>query len=220
MAFFPRAFIAAEPTATFNPLFRLLEDFDSCSRPATRQAVRPHVRVNTPRFNIEEFDTEYELTGEFPGLAQNHLTIEFSDPQTLTIRARSDRKEDSSASAEPDTTITTEKTETTPDVCSISPQQPTVEDEDNEKDSFVDVEKPQSNSAPEAEVKQIPAPKQTQKPKGTFHAYERRLGDYYREFKFQDRVDADTVTASMKYGILSVIVPKAKKYESRKVTIN
>jgi HSP20 family protein len=222
MSFFPRAFIAAESTAASNPLFRLLEDLDSCSRPVTRHTARPCVRVNTPRFNIEEFEAQYELTGEFPGFDHSSLNIEFSDPQTLTIRARTDLEEELSAPAQSGTATTAEPTDATAEVCSASPHQPTVEDEDNEKDTFVDVEKPQMNSPTTSAPQQAPAPvpKPVQKPRGTFHAYERRVGDYYREFKFPVRVEADAVTASMKNGILTVVVPKAPKYESRRVTVN
>jgi len=220
MAFFPRAFITTEPTATFNPLFRLLEDLDSYSRPVARHIARPCLRVNTPRFNIEEFETQYELTGEFPGFDQHNLNIEFFDPQTLTIRARSEREEVSGTPEESGTTAATKPAEATTETQSASPHQPTIEDEDDEKDSFVDVEKPRTNSTPTSEPEQTPALKPTKKAQGTFHAYERRVGDYYREFKFSVRVDADAVTASMKNGILSVVVPKAKKYESRRVTVN
>jgi len=220
MAFFPRAFMVTEPTSTSNPLLRLLEDLDPYSRPVTRHTARSCVRVNTPRFNIEEFEAHYELTGEFPGFDQHNLNIEFSDPQTLTIRARSEKEEESSAPVKLGTTTTTKPIEALAEGRSASPHQPTVEDEDSEKDSFVDVENPQSDPTTVSETRQTPASTSTQKPQGTFHAYERRAGDYYREFKFSVRVDADAVTASMKNGILSVHVPKAKKYESRKVTVN
>jgi len=49
---------------------------------------------------------------------------------------------------------------------------------------------------------------------------ERSVGEFARSFTFPSRVDQDNVKASMKNGILSVLVPKAKKHESRKITIS
>ena len=49
---------------------------------------------------------------------------------------------------------------------------------------------------------------------------ERRVGEFSRSFSFPTRVDQDQVMASMKNGILSILVPKAKKTEGRKITIS
>ncbi|KAI6247349.1 heat shock protein [Erysiphe necator] len=53
----------------------------------------------------------------------------------------------------------------------------------------------------------------------TFWVMERSVGEFSRSFGFPVPVDQDAVKASMKNGILSVIVPKAKKQESKKITI-
>ncbi len=49
---------------------------------------------------------------------------------------------------------------------------------------------------------------------------ERSVGEFSRSFSFPVRVDQDAVKASMKNGILSILVPKAKKHESRKIDIS
>ncbi|KAI0997013.1 hypothetical protein K3495_g11171 [Podosphaera aphanis] len=48
---------------------------------------------------------------------------------------------------------------------------------------------------------------------------ERSVGEFSRSFSFPAPVDQDHVKASMKNGILSVLVPKQKKHEGRKITI-
>ncbi|RKF65272.1 30 kDa heat shock protein [Golovinomyces cichoracearum] len=48
---------------------------------------------------------------------------------------------------------------------------------------------------------------------------ERTVGEFSRSFGFPAQIDQDAVKASMKNGILSVVVPKAKKQEGRKIMI-
>lgn len=49
---------------------------------------------------------------------------------------------------------------------------------------------------------------------------ERSVGEFSRSFGFPTAIDQDNVKASMKNGILSIIVPKAHKQSSRKITID
>jgi len=60
----------------------------------------------------------------------------------------------------------------------------------------------------------------SKKPAAKYWVSERSVGQFSRTFTFPNRVDQDNVKASMKNGILSVIVPKSKKPESRKITIS
>lgn len=53
----------------------------------------------------------------------------------------------------------------------------------------------------------------------TFWVLERSVGEFSRSFGFPVPVDQDAVKASLKNGILSIVVPKSKKQESRKITI-
>ncbi|RKF79517.1 30 kDa heat shock protein [Golovinomyces cichoracearum] len=48
---------------------------------------------------------------------------------------------------------------------------------------------------------------------------ERNVGEFSRSFGFPTQIDQDAVKASMKNGILSIVVPKAKKQEGRKIMI-
>jgi HSP20 family protein len=48
---------------------------------------------------------------------------------------------------------------------------------------------------------------------------ERSVGEFRRDFSFPARVDQDAVKASLKNGILSIVVPKAKATKSKKINI-
>lgn len=57
---------------------------------------------------------------------------------------------------------------------------------------------------------------------GTNHRYwarERSVGQFQRSFSFPSRVDQNAVKASLKDGILSVVIPKATAATSKKITI-
>lgn len=71
----------------FSSLFRLLNDYDH-HRTVRRQ---PTARTFNPRFDIRESKDSYHLDGELPGIAQNDIEIEFSDPQTLVVKGRTER---------------------------------------------------------------------------------------------------------------------------------
>jgi len=206
MSFFPRGFID-EPATSFHPLFRLLDDFENYRRAAGPQRNRGQARQTfNPKFDVKEIAEGYELHGELPGVEQKDVEIEFTDPQTLTIRGRTER---SYTSGTPPAGLVegsnsgriTEGGET------ANNHKATVEDEDaanNKETTAVSTEQAQQPKEPEAR----------------FWVSERSVGEFARTFSFPARIDQDAVTASMKNGILSIVVPKAKKAESRKITIS
>ncbi|KFY14042.1 hypothetical protein V492_02883 [Pseudogymnoascus sp. VKM F-4246] len=212
MSFHPHAFFSApshsHSNSSFTPLFRLLDDFDSYSRHAPRQNARAE-KTFVPKFDVKELPTQFELHGELAGINQRDVTIEFTDPQTLSIRGRSERSY--SAGTPPaaaieagiETPAVSEDGATTPK----SDHQPTVEDEDA----------PATTVAAREAVKADKP--QKKEPEEKFWVSERSIGSFARSFTFPGRIDQDGVTASMKDGILSVVVPKAKKHESRKIEI-
>ncbi|KAK4942371.1 hypothetical protein LTR10_017818 [Elasticomyces elasticus] len=53
-------------------------------------------------------------------------------------------------------------------------------------------------------------------PDHTYWVTERSVGEFARSFSFPNRVDQENVRASMKNGILSVVVPKAQKVNTSK----
>nr|BAQ15372.1 heat shock protein HSP18 [Aspergillus parasiticus]BAQ15373.1 heat shock protein HSP18 [Aspergillus parasiticus] len=86
------------PTAgDFSPLFRLLDDYDT-HRQSRGQV--SSVRSFAPRFDVRETDDAYHFDGELPGIAQKDIDIQFSDPQTLVIKGRSEREYNSPEAGE------------------------------------------------------------------------------------------------------------------------
>ncbi|KAJ6144058.1 hypothetical protein N7471_003511 [Penicillium samsonianum] len=76
----------------FASLFRLLDEYDD-HRSARNQ---PAVRSFSPRFDIRESEEAYHFDGELPGIDQKDTDIEFSDPQTLVVKGRTERQYHSS----------------------------------------------------------------------------------------------------------------------------
>jgi HSP20 family molecular chaperone IbpA len=60
---------------------------------------------------------------------------------------------------------------------------------------------------------------QTTKLSHRFWACERSVGEFQRTFTFPGRVDQDNVKASLKDGILSVVIPKSTVPAAKKITI-
>lgn len=209
MAFFPRSFIETDNSASFHPLFRLLDDFDNYSR-TTGQGQKHHrnqQRTFTPKFDVKEVENAYELHGELPGIDQKDVSIEFTDENTLTIRGRSERSY--TAGTPPQGFI--EGGQEQKQIEGHKEHQPTAEDDPSE---------PATPEAGSTQVAKQGEPKKAQEPQAKYWISERSVGEFARSFSFPGRVDHDGVTASMKNGILSIIVPKAKKHETRKIAIS
>jgi HSP20 family protein len=203
-------------TRDFAPLFSLFDDTLNEVARASRQPRRSFA----PRFDVKEEKESYYLEGELPGIDQKDISIEFTDEHTLTIKGQSERHTESGtppaaavkASKKPaiqDGTATPAS-----DDASVRSHQPTVEDEGAPANS--------SAAAVSTEAA-APAPAQepakTEAPKPQYWISERSTGQFERSFAFQARVDQDAVKASLKNGILSIVVPKAKVPESRRVNI-
>ncbi|KAK0656025.1 heat shock protein 30 [Cercophora newfieldiana] len=208
----PRGFYgygSADPG--FTSLFRFLDDFDTYNRESqsTGQQDGSHRRqanrVFSPKFDIRETETAYELYGELPGINREQVSIEFTDPQTIVIRGRVER---SYSSGTPSTSgAITEKGES-----HHAPHKVTVEDEDSEKAKEQDETQVVKKSAQAHLAK--PAPNEK------YWVSERSVGEFLRTFSFPTRVDQDAVKAGLEQGVLSIVVPKARKHESRRIAIN
>ncbi|KAF4630657.1 hypothetical protein G7Y89_g7481 [Cudoniella acicularis] len=202
MSLFPRSFIT-EPS--FTPLFRLLDEFDNYRSGSFANATGTSLKTFSPKFDVKENQNSYELHGELPGIEQKDVEIEFTDAHTLTIRGRTERTYESGTrpagfvKGPVASGAITEGGET--DGGHKVPHKATVEDE---------------GAASTTEVAKKEEPKEESK----YWASERSVGEFSRSFSFPVRVDQDHVKASMKNGILSILVPKMKKHESRKITIS
>lgn len=215
MSLFPRSYLS--PETSFTPLFRLLDDFDSYSREVapTRQGnnARRQSPTFSPRFDVKETEAGYELHGEIPGAEKENISIEFTEPQTIVISGRTER---SYTSGTPPAGLvenggsSTTMSGAITDGSNNHSHKATVEDEAAEK------AKEQGTEIVKSDQQQ----QQQQRPKERFWVSERSVGEFSRTFSFPTPVDQEAVSANLKDGILSVLVPKAKKQEGRRIAVN
>jgi len=200
MSLFLRTF-ADDPITSFGPLFRLLDDFDNYSRGiGGYHHHRSHWIAFTPKFDVKETAQVYELYSELPGIEQKDVEIEFTDQQTLTIKGRS---EHSFTNGTPPAGFV-EGSETSGMI--------TEGGENDAQKSYKD-----STNTGTTVVKTDEANK---KPDHRYWVSECSVGAFSRSFSFPTRVDQDQVKASMKNGILSILVPKLESAKSRKIDVS
>jgi len=231
MAFFPR-FVAHEFAPALRAegnLFRLLDDYaglmanrSSVCAPSFAQSVRTF----QPRFDMKESKDSYELHGELPGISQKDINIEFTDATTLSIRGRTEtvreegRRPHAAAAAiesQPEPEKLTEAAETESDTDSTNYHKASVEDEDGSATASNATPAETPAAASEAPVSQPQEVAQADRPNYWFS--ERSVGSFARSFSFPQRVDQEAVKASLKDGILSIVVPKAAVPANRKIDI-
>jgi len=198
MSLFPRTF-ADDPVASFTPLFRLLDDYSDYSRGTGGRQHRGHLKSFTPKFDVKETAQGYELYGELPGIEQKDVEIEFTDQQTLTIKGRTEHSY--TKGTPPAGFVEGETSGTITENGENGAQEP---HKDN-NNTGTDVAKTDEGN---------------KQPDHKYWVSERSVGEFSRSFSFPTRVDQDQVKASMKNGILGILVPKAKKAESRKINIS
>ncbi|KAG6016073.1 hypothetical protein E4U54_002398 [Claviceps lovelessii] len=217
MAFFPRAFY--DDSSSFTPLFRLLEDFDNYSRQSsgTQQGSRRAGGAFwQPKFDVRETGEIYELHGELPGLNKENVHIEFTDPHSLVVRGRAERSYTAGTPPAGLLGQTNNKAAITEGgEAASSSHKATVEDanEGQEPSASADANKQQVERADKKEH-------QHHDHGVKYWLSERSVGEFSRTFNFPSPVDQDAVSASFKDGILSILVPKAKKQGTRRVAIN
>jgi HSP20 family molecular chaperone IbpA len=188
---------------------------------------------------VRELNDAYYLDGELPGVDQSNIEIEFTDPQTLVVKGRTERNySTSSASPQVETETETESrgqdTPSTSRTQSPSKHQPTVEDDDEDDEGNVSDARSTTSSASasskhstssEAVIVQkpsapAPAPATSSSSKDYYWVAERSIGEFQRTFAFATRVDQNGVRAALKNGILSIVVPKEAAPKTKKIRIN
>jgi len=204
MSFFPR-FAAGE----FAPLFRLLDDYDTHRSSRTGFS---SVRSWAPKFDVKEVKDAYQLDGELPGIEQKDIQIEFTDPHTLVIKGRTEREYPSGTPpAAVEDAQATGAIEAAPEGTETpKSHQASVEDED----APAQTTEVNDSAVEKATPKEAPAA-----PKSKYWVSERSVGEFHRTFSFPTRVDQDAVKASLKNGILNIVVPKATAPTSKRITI-
>ncbi|KAF2016019.1 HSP20-like chaperone [Aaosphaeria arxii CBS 175.79] len=197
MSLFPRF------TQEFSPLFRLMDEYE---RHAFRNADQS-IRSFSPKFDVKELKDSYELHGEFPGIEQKDINIEWTDANTLTISGRHETVR------EEGTRPQTENLLEGSDKQTEHYHKPTVEEEGAETTKTASDTETRVAKKPEQEVAKTDA----NEPK--YWVSERSVGEFHRSFNFPARIDQDAVKASLKNGILSIVVPKAQAPKPRKISI-
>ena len=218
--------------ALSSDLFRLLDSATAdLVAPSSSRYGAAARRSFTPRFDVREVGQEYQLQGELPGIEHKDLDIEFVDERTLVIRGRSAR-EDTHSNDVPATEDSTQKAVTAETEAasndnasekSANFQRASVEDEDyvdaraESSEQGVGAKTPTSTSAEagkEAETKQADV-----EPAYKYWVSERSVGEFERRFSFPGKVDQEAVKASLRNGILNVVVPKIVAKQSRRIDI-
>jgi HSP20 family molecular chaperone IbpA len=235
MAFFvPRVVVApnrcyapSAPRHSVAPFLSLLDDtFNELAR-ASRQARRSNFVNN--RFDVRETEQAYEVDGELPGIEQEDIEIEFSDESTLVIKAKSERKvESGSKPSESQETAPAVDDEKKSETASEHSHQATVEDDFEDLANETETVSAGSESSEKpSEVAKGKAPEQPQEvqqqeqaqPQQRRWVSERSYGSFTRTFRFPGYINREAVTANLKNGILSIVVPKAPVPEVRRIQI-
>jgi len=213
MSLFPR-FVENE----FAPMFRLLDSYANHAVNNGRANNGPFssgfggsLRSFTPKFDVKETDQTYELHGELPGIEQKNINIEFTDRQTLTIKGRTEHSREEgqrpAAFIEGEQRAQIEGGE--------KYQKPSVEDENATAMSGAN---PDASTTGEA-AQETNESSDVAKDEGRYWLSERSVGEFARTFAFPNPVDQEKVKASLKDGILSVVVPKASAPQPRRINI-
>ncbi|KAI4120169.1 MAG: hypothetical protein LQ345_000125 [Seirophora villosa] len=213
------------PTQSFAPFFR---DFDSLFQPEAF-GVRPQqLRPFTPRFDVQEVPSAYELHGELPGIKQEDIDIQFVDANTLVIKGKTARE--STRTNHVDTKGKAVEGASTPKAIAADNASETSSNfrKASVEDEYVDAGAEREGSAASAatdggptsaeitatEAPSAPAAEQ-EEPGHKYWVTERSVGEFQRTFSFPGKVNQEAVKASLRNGILSIVVPKAVKQEKK-----
>ena len=191
-------------------LFHLLSALEEPQHQAPKQCVRRQAPQQTfaPKFDITESAEAYELFGEVAGLEQQDLEIEFEDAQTLIIKGKVARGTKTATPAAP---VEQEKEQEH----EKESHNATVEDEYDEADAPLATP---SSEGTVAEEKQSPAEERPAEKKFKYWVAERKVGAFARSFTFAQRIEHDSVQASLRNGVVHIVVPKSGK--GKKVVVS
>jgi HSP20 family protein len=226
MAFFPR-FLAHDFSPALggdsNNLFRLLDDYAGLMASRNGPFVQS-ARSFQPRFDMKESKDSYELHGELPGIAQKDINIEFTDGNTLSIRGRTEtvreegRRPIAALGSQAEQLKLADAAETKSTSSSKNYHKASVEDEATASEvATTGSPTPAASEAPTQTQEVTQTQQHADEPNYWFT--ERSVGSFARSFSFPQRVDQDNVKASLRDGILSIIVPKAPAPANRKINI-
>jgi len=183
----------------FSPLFRLAEELNQSTQSGGQAATEgSNWRSFAPRFDVKETKEAYELHGELPGIEQSNVNIEWADDNSLTISGHTEHRSERSSLTEGSGDREEKPTETSAEKA-------------GDKQQSTEIVKTNEN-------KEIAKQETSESPR--YWVSERSVGTFHRTFQLPGHVDHDNVQASLKNGILSVIVPKTKPRQPRKIAIS
>jgi HSP20 family molecular chaperone IbpA len=195
----------------FAPMFRMLDEYANYAN-RTNRASRQNGFTNSfqsfdPKFDVKETKQAYELHGELPGIEQKDITLEWRDSNTISIKGRTEHTRE-------------EGTRPTGLVDDQNEQQKLTQGEGNDyQKATVEDESTTSSVDPDATPAET-AVAETPKSDGSkYWVSERSVGEFARTFSFSQQVDQENVKASLKNGILSIIVPKTVAPQSKRINI-
>lgn len=172
----------------------------------------------SPRFDVRETAGAYELQGELPGIRQDDVSIEFVDGTTLVVKGQAERESAAlgAAGGEEEKLRGSESPATVTGSEKSVYHRATVEDEYVDAGAESEIEgggeaTPAATDAG-ADVGGVVA---EEKSRDRYWISERRTGRFERRFKFAGQLDQEAVKASLRNGVLSIVVPKVERKERR-----
>jgi HSP20 family molecular chaperone IbpA len=191
------------PERNFQPLFRLLDDFDRYVAGSSSARTMPTFQ---PKFDVRESDAAFELHGELAGVERDNIHIEFTDSSTIMIRGRVERSY--SAGTPIDTPVTGAITE--------AGEEKIEKEGSAEKDKKTETDK---SGHTDPALKATVQDEATSKKAAKYWLTERSIGEFTRTFTFPAPVEPSGVTANLKDGVLTVVIPKSKKHEACRIHV-
>ncbi|EGX45906.1 hypothetical protein AOL_s00112g95 [Orbilia oligospora ATCC 24927] len=191
-----------------RPWLRLFEELEG-SNPQHHNSFRSQLSSFTPSFDVKETKDSYVLDGELPGVTdKSALDLTFVDENTLVVKGRVERNTETGNPSSSSSGTTEAATENKEQGTTKSYHAPSVEEEGESSAAVTKT----SETSTEIEKKQDTGDK--------YWVRERYVGEFQRAFNFPQSVDHEAVKASLKDGILSIVVPKKTKPEGfRKINI-
>ena len=202
----------------FAPVFRLMDDYASHVASRTGGSLSSGfsntLKSFQPRFDIKEDRESYQLQGEFPGLEQKDLEVEFTDAQTLSIKGRTEKHHEEGTHPSAQLEQPAQQDQLTGESETSSYHKASVEDDEATAPILTPAEStPQESNAPASTEPERKADK------SRYWLSERSVGQFARTFTFPSRVDHENVKASLKNGILSIVVPKSQAPATKHINV-
>lgn len=223
----------------------LFSELERESRRASHQQRQQRKRTFRARFDVKETEDTYEVEGDIPGFEQENINIEVTDEHTLKISGDTEQRivaepkvtepeaktmEDvTPAEAEADYSDTASQTGS--ETGSHKSYQPTVEDDFEDLGVDSTPASPSESKGKEKAVEKVnnetaaqkqPQPEvlaKKQEPETKQWLSERVRGSFERTFEFPERIDMGGVKASLRNGVLSVSIPKAPAFQTKRIRI-